>query len=144
MSDYVAERELQDEIEQLRGEPSLEQLASLVDRLITSSEDSQINGIIREKLPELLPMASRLNSLTFLTKKDVELRRLDLKIIGVLRHIFTNEYQYKHKEYINFVSILHFLDNKILDSLNGWKFSKLTTPTRKLEISTVEKKRRWI
>ena len=107
------------------------------------SEDEVSKEIIAKNFPELLPLHSRLHSLTYIDKS--ELRKLKYKINAILamEEMCIEEDKYDERQHMLLVSVGEHLKLRLHDSIHGRKLKALTEQTKIVEMRMGQQKRRW-
>ena len=108
------------------------------------SEDEVTKSIIANTYPELLPLHSRLHSLTYIDKAELKALKFKINAIVALKELSMEDDKYDEQKHLTLVSIAEHLKLRLNDSLRGRKLRALTEQTRVVEMRMgTAQRRRW-
>ena len=98
----------------------------IVKGMLLPQIDPKTGKIVSEGMPELIPLYSRLNSLTRIDKREARIRILSLKQILLFSDVVSlDEDNFNHRQVAFKKALETFFRNRINDSIDGWKFKNL-------------------
>jgi len=113
------------------------------ERVNAYADDTKVKELIEKRFESLLPLHSRLNSLTYVEKDEALAWKFNVNMITGLIEMLSEEDMYTKEDFTLLESINMHLKLKVNDSQKGRKLKALTQHTKIMQVSTEQKGGWW-